>query len=110
MTTEYIRYVLKDHSPQSLISAYAEAGKHLAAAPECRAFELRQCNEDPNSFILRIHWESTAAHLEGFRKGPHFPPFFGAIRPFVSEIAEMRHYRDVGVEWVRASTASDGRA
>lgn len=101
MTVEYIRYVLKDHSPESLIAAYEEAGQHLAAAPECLGYELSQCEEDDKSFILRIHWESTEKHLEGFRKGPNFPPFFAAIREVVPEIAEMRHYRPTGIEWTR---------
>jgi hypothetical protein len=44
---------------------------------------------------------STEKHLQGFRRGPNFPPFLAAIRDFVPEIAEMRHYRPVGVEWRR---------
>ena len=30
--------------------------------------------------------------MNGFRRGPHFPPFLAAIRPFIGEIEEMRHY------------------
>ncbi|MDR3528226.1 MAG: antibiotic biosynthesis monooxygenase, partial [Rhizomicrobium sp.] len=68
---------------------------HLAAAPECLGYDLTQCEEDANSFILRIQWHSTKAHLEGFRKGSHFPPFFAAVKPFFDEITEMRHYTPV---------------
>jgi quinol monooxygenase YgiN len=84
-----------------LVAAYTEAGRHLAAAPECLGYELTQCAEDANSFILRIHWTSVDAHMNGFRRGPHFPPFLTAIQPFIPEIAEMRHYRPTGTEWVR---------
>jgi len=42
MTVEYIRYVLTSHTPDSLVAAYEEAGKHLAAAPECRGNEPTQ--------------------------------------------------------------------
>ncbi|MCY0929872.1 hypothetical protein OTB20_27510 [Streptomyces sp. H27-H1] len=28
----------------------------------------------------------------GFRKGEHFPAFFGAIRPYVTAIEEMQHH------------------
>jgi hypothetical protein len=48
--------------------------------PECHAFELTRCEEPALSFILRIEWTTTAAHLEGFREGPDFPPFLAAIR------------------------------
>lgn len=99
MNVEYIRYELKQHSPVDLIDAYGRASAHLAAAPECLAYELAQCEEMQNALILRIEWASTDAHLNGFRKGPHFAPFLAEIRPFIAEIAEMRHYRETPVNW-----------
>src|SRR4051812_19130799 len=102
MTIEYIRYDLVAHEPAELIDAYSVAADALRAAPECMSFELARCEEAPRSFILRIEWKSIAAHLEGFRKGPHFPPFLAAIRPFVAEIAEMRHYSRTPVAWLRS--------
>ena len=100
MITEYIRYTLANHEPAALIAAYVEAGRHLAAASECIAYELTQCIDDEKNFILRIHWTSAPAHLQGFRGGEHFPPFLAAIQPFITEIAEMRHYETVPeVSW-----------
>jgi hypothetical protein len=101
MTIEYIRYGLTRHTPADLIEAYTRAGAHLEAAPECLGFDLAQCSEDPNVLILRIEWISASAHLSGFRKGQNFPPFLAAIRPFISEIAEMRHYEVTPVSWHR---------
>ncbi|MBR1091470.1 antibiotic biosynthesis monooxygenase [Bradyrhizobium manausense] len=101
VTIEYVRYSLTKHSGDDLVAAYRTAGEHLRASPECLAFDLTRCEEDPGSYILRIHWTSTADHLQKFRKGPHFPPFFAAIKAFVDEIVEMRHYADTGVEWLR---------
>jgi quinol monooxygenase YgiN len=101
MTVEYIRYELAAHQPEELVRAYAIAGDALRAAPECLAFELAQCEEAPRSFILRIEWKSTAEHLQGFRKGPLFPPFLAAIKPFIGEIAEMRHYSPTTVMFRR---------
>ena len=101
MIIEYIRYELSVHEGAELIDAYAAARVHLEAAPECIGYELSQCEEAPASFILRIRWTSTEAHMQGFRRGPHFPPFLAAIRPFVGEIAEMRHYRPTELSWER---------
>jgi len=101
MTIEYIRYVLKDHDPAAFISAYTEACKHLAASPECLGYDLDQCDDDPNTFVLRIRWISVEAHIEGFRRGPNFPPFLAAIRQFVPMIAEMRHYNPTDLAWTR---------
>jgi quinol monooxygenase YgiN len=102
MITEYIRYELKTHSPGDLIAAYEAAGAHLQAAPECLGYELRRCADAEDVFILRILWQSARDHLEGFRKGPHFPPFLALIRPFIGEMAEMRHYEPTAVTWQRA--------
>ena len=99
MIVEYIRYAVLDaERQQALIDAYREGAKSLDAAPECLAYELMQCEEDASWLVLRIEWKSTERHLEGFRKGPYFRPFFAAIGGFVKEIAEMRHYRSTGVE------------
>jgi quinol monooxygenase YgiN len=93
MTVEYIRYTVEDAiRREQLISAYRTAVTALDAAPECLSYELTVCEEDSTSVILRIEWASTEAHLQGFRKGPNFPPFFKAIGGFVKEISEMRHY------------------
>ncbi len=50
--------------------------------------------------------EYTEAHLQGFRKGPHFPGFLTEIRPFIPEIAEMRHYHATALAWRRRKGAS----
>jgi quinol monooxygenase YgiN len=98
---EYIRYQLAANSVADFLSSYEAACAQLRAAPQCLGYELAQCDEDPKAFVLRILWESAQAHMQGFRKGPHFPPFFAAIGPFVKEITEMRHYSPTPLAWTR---------
>jgi quinol monooxygenase YgiN len=94
MVVEYVRYTVTDEARgEALLQAYAAAALQLDAAPECLAYELTQCEEDAKSWILRIEWHSTDAHLSGFRKGPKFPAFLEEIHGFMPEISEMRHYR-----------------
>jgi quinol monooxygenase YgiN len=102
MSIEYIRYDLTTHAPEVFERAYEAASAALRVAPECMAFELSRCEDAPASFILRIEWRSRRDHLEGFRKGPNFPTFLAAIRPFIGEIAEMRHYSPTPVTWRRS--------
>lgn len=101
MIIEYIRYQLTKHTADELAEAYTLAGQHLTASPHCLSYELSHCEEDPASVILRIEWTSTAAHIDGFRKSADFRPFLSLIRPFFSEIAEMRHYAPTGATWRR---------
>lgn len=91
-TVEYIRYRIALDDQPAFEDAYARASEALASAPECIDYELARCEEEPERYILRIRWTSIDAHLGGFRKGEHFPAFFGAIRPYVTAIEEMQHY------------------
>ncbi|RTL73019.1 MAG: antibiotic biosynthesis monooxygenase [Hyphomicrobiales bacterium] len=101
MVIEYIRYRLKQSTPEALVAAYGAAGAHLQASPECLGYELTACEEEAGVFVLRIEWTSTEAHKKAFRRGPNFPPFFALIRPFLAEIEEMRHYAATDVAWTR---------
>jgi hemoglobin len=97
VVVEYIRYRLPAERLPGFESAYAEAAASLRAAPECLDFELSRCVDEPAVYVLRIRWTSADDHLRGFRGGPHFGAFFAAIRPYVTDIEEMRHYTATGV-------------
>src|SRR5262249_12216803 len=101
MIVEYIRYKIGADRADAFVTAYQAAGVSLRASPECLAFELARCAEDPECFILRIEWQSIDAHLKGFRTGPAFKAFFAAIQPYVKDIEEMRHYQVTPVCWSR---------
>ncbi len=90
MIVEYIRYEVTD--ADAFVAAYAEARRSLDVSPHCLAYELSRCTEEPSSFVLRIEWDSKEGHMQGFRKAPEFAPFLVAVRPFIPEIREMRHY------------------
>ncbi len=42
----------------------------IARAPGYLGSAFHQGIEEPNSFILRIEWESLDAHMQGFRQSP----------------------------------------
>jgi len=88
-----IRPVLHCHQAGERIeAAYAWAGPHLRASPHCLGFEPSHCVGDPTQCVLRIEWTSVDEHLQGVRKSAQFAPFPAAVRPYVEQIVEMRHY------------------
>ncbi|MFE1882499.1 group II truncated hemoglobin [Streptomyces diastatochromogenes] len=97
-TVEYIRYRVPEQQSAEFLAAYTRAAVPLAAAPQCVDYGLTRCEEEPESWILRITWTSTEDHIEGFRRSELFPRFFAEIRPYVENIEEMRHYRPTGVQ------------
>ena len=92
MITEYVRYRLTDAEPDEFEAAYARAAEALDAAPQCLAYELSRGVEEPDRYVLRIEWTSVAEHEEGFRSGPEFGRFLAAVRPYMGQIEEMKHY------------------
>lgn len=106
MVIEYIRYRLPREREDGFVAAYERAASALRAAPECVDFELSRCVEEPACYILRITWTSVKAHLEGFRGGPVFADFFAAVKPYVTDIEEMRHYEGTAVHGAGAGGAA----
>ncbi|MEV4434918.1 antibiotic biosynthesis monooxygenase [Streptomyces sp. NPDC049555] len=93
MTVEYIRYRIADPERRAAFEkAYAAAAPHLYAAPQCLGYELSRGVEEPEHYVLRIEWSSVEDHEHGFRRGPHFPPFFAHVGPYARDVEEMRHY------------------
>jgi quinol monooxygenase YgiN len=103
---EYVRYTILEGRGEAFEQAYAEASGPLAASPHCLAYELSVCAEDPASYVLRIEWDSAEGHLQGFRRSPEFRDFFAAIRPYVGDIAEMRHYNPTAVRGSKQTAAA----
>ena len=92
MVIEYIRYKVEPAQKEDFVSAYKNASAQLDASGYCLAYELSECEEEPGQFMLRIEWTSTAEHLNGFRKSAGFSSFFTNVKPFFTNIQEMRHY------------------
>lgn len=92
MIVEYIRYRVPASQHDSFLAAYRSAGSELTASPHCLRYEIAQGVEEPDNFIVRIEWDSIEGHEQGFRRGPHFPPFFAKVKPFFTAIQEMKHY------------------
>ncbi|SHE53408.1 Heme-degrading monooxygenase HmoA [Seinonella peptonophila] len=97
MTIEIIRYRIPDEHKKSFIQAYQDAGKYLEESPNCLGFEIIQGVEEPERFIVRIHWDSLDGHLQSFRQSPQFQAFFQHVRPFFQSIEEMKHYEQINI-------------
>lgn len=92
MVIEYVRYRLPPERMSAFEAAYEQAAEVLREAPQCLDFELSRCLDDPSCHVLRITWTSVDEHLAGFRGGASFQRFLAAVRPYVEDIEEMRHY------------------
>lgn len=92
MIVEYIRYSIDEPRQHEFETAYEQAQAALDTSAHCLGYELARCVDERSSYVLRIEWDSAEGHLQGFRRSAEFKEFLGAIRPYVGDIAEMRHY------------------
>ena len=92
MIVEYIRYRIPPDQATAFEDAYRDASASLDASPHCQRFDVARCIEDPSAYVVRIEWDSLAGHMDGFHPSPQFAGFFAAVRPFVGQIEEARHY------------------
>jgi len=93
MVIEYIRYQVPSALHAEFIEAYRSAKAELGASPHCLRYDISQGVEEPDNFIVRIEWDSVEGHEKGFRTSAQFAPFFARVKPFFSNIREMKHYQ-----------------
>jgi quinol monooxygenase YgiN len=93
MVVEYIRYEVPTARHEEFLAAYKAASKDLEASSHCVSYEVSEGVEEPDNFTVRIVWDSLDGHEQGFRTSAQFGSFFAKVKPFFSEIREMKHYR-----------------
>lgn len=96
MIVEYIRYTVPPNRAEEFEEAYRRAGKVLDADEHCLRYEVARGVEEPEHFVVRIEWDSVEGHERGFRTSPKFAEFLSAVRPFIPQIEEMKHYEPKG--------------
>jgi quinol monooxygenase YgiN len=100
-SVEVIRYNIPQDKGAAFEKAYAEAGKHLQASPYCLGYQVLHGNDEPDHYMVIIHWTSKEEHLQGFRKSQEFGPFFNLVKPFYNNIEEMKHYDQTATTWTK---------
>jgi heme-degrading monooxygenase HmoA len=91
-SVEIIRYTIVEEQRGMFEEAYRKAGVVLQSSPYCLGYEIIRGIDEPQRYIVRIHWTSKEDHLQGFRQSKEFGSFFNLVKPFYSNIDEMKHY------------------
>ncbi len=91
-SVKVIKYTIPQDQHENFETAYNAAGKHLKASKYCLAYQVIRGSDEPDHYIVIIHWTSKEEHINGFRKSVEFMPFFNLVKPFFSNIDEMKHY------------------
>lgn len=98
---EIIRYTINTEQQNVFVTSYAKAAKILEASPYCIGYEIIHGVDEPQRYVVRIHWTSVDDHLKRFRNSEEFKSFFNLVRPFFNNIEEMKHYESTAIVWNR---------
>jgi heme-degrading monooxygenase HmoA len=92
MILERAIFAIKPGQAEDFEAAYAQARKLIEAAKGCRKAEMRRGVENPDSFILLVHWETLEDHMIGFRESPAFTEWRALLGPHFASPPAMEHY------------------
>jgi quinol monooxygenase YgiN len=101
VTTEVIRYKIPSAQAEAFEKAYHRAETILRRSKHCLGYDLLRGIEEPENWILLLHWDSVEGHEQGFRREPDFTGFFSLVKPFFQQIQEMKHYEHRKMQWGR---------
>ncbi|MFD2935383.1 antibiotic biosynthesis monooxygenase family protein [Spirosoma flavum] len=101
-SVEIIRYTIAADQQLAFEQSYAQAAIHLLASPYCRGYQLIHGVEEAANYIVIIQWTSVDEHLNGFRKSEEFGLFFRLVKPFFTNIQEMKHYTRIPGDWKKS--------
>ena len=95
MVTEIARLTIKPGQEDAYREAFAGVASLLAGAKGYVDHSLEQGIENPSQFVLIVHWETHADHVEGFRNSEPYTRFRAATAPFAAAPAEVLHFQPV---------------
>jgi heme-degrading monooxygenase HmoA len=73
-------------------SAFREASPIIASMRGCLTHELRPCLENPERYILLVHWQRLEDHTAGFRQSPEYQRWRQLLHHFYDPFPTVEHY------------------
>jgi len=71
--------------------AVADAVPFFKATPGCHGMALERLIEEPETYILRVLWETLEHHMTGFRESANFQKWRAMAGPFFVEPPRVVH-------------------
>ncbi|MEN9252253.1 MAG: antibiotic biosynthesis monooxygenase family protein [Thermostichales cyanobacterium BF3_bins_165] len=71
------------------------ASPYIAKARGYLGHTVHRCQETPGRYLLLVHWQTLADHLEGFRQSEDFLAWREILGPFFTRDPQVEHYDPV---------------
>ncbi len=95
MVTEIALLRAKPGQREQLRDGLRAARSVIAQAPGYRGSAFYQGVEDPDAFVLVIHWGSLDDHMHGFREGPLFAEWRRRFAEHAESPPQVSHFATI---------------
>lgn len=92
MIVEIVKFEVKPDNVASFVAATAIGERIFNEAEGCISMELRQCVEQPSSFVMIVLWRKIEDHIEVFRNSKGVQEWRAAIGPFLKQPGEILNF------------------
>jgi heme-degrading monooxygenase HmoA len=89
--TELVLFVVHSNRAEEFPAALATGAAYLQGAEGYLGHTLSRCIEQPDNFVLLVHWRSLADHTKGFRSSLEYSHWRKTITPFLAGEPDVRH-------------------
>jgi quinol monooxygenase YgiN len=90
---EIARFEVKPGEVSSFIAATSVGERIFNEAEGCISMELRQCVEQPDTFVMIVLWRTLEDHIERFRNSKGVNEWRTAILPFLARPGEILNFQ-----------------
>ena len=73
-------------------AAFAQARGIISASPGFVDLTLSRGLEQPNVYLLLVHWETLADHTDGFRGSPQYQGWKALLHHFYDPFPTVQHF------------------
>lgn len=95
MILEVAILAIKPGTNAEFEAAFAKARLIIAGMPGCVRNELQRCLENPQQYILFVHWRTLEDHTTGFRESQQFKEWRALIGPYFESAPVVEHYAEL---------------
>ncbi len=95
MILEVATLDLKHGEAEAFQAAFSKAESIIASMKGYIDHELKRSMENPDRFLLLVHWNTLEDHTEGFRGSPEYQDWKRLLHHFYDPFPTVEHFRSV---------------
>ena len=73
-------------------TAFSQAQTIISSMPGYLSHQLQKCIENPERYVLLVHWQTLEDHTQGFRESAEYQQWRALLHHFYDPFPSVEHY------------------